>query len=112
MSTATTAFPAQFADLEPFAGWALPTERERWALRMSSSMDDMQAFYDVAMERLDEVMDFIDQHPIDNLPAEAQRLMHLYCALVMVSFPIEAWRQPNVPDSGAAAIDCVADFPY
>jgi len=24
-----------------------------------------------------------------------------------VSFPVEAWRQPRVPDSGAASIDAI-----
>ena len=44
--------PAEFADLEPFAAtWCLPTERERFAQRMASSMDEMQAFYDAIFPR-------------------------------------------------------------
>ena len=35
-------FPDAFVDLEPFAGWALQTEGERYAKRLSSSMDDLQ----------------------------------------------------------------------
>ena len=31
--------------------------------------------------------------------------MHLMQSLVMVSFPIEVWKQPRVPDSGAAYIE-------
>ena len=38
------------------------------------------------------------------MPEDAQRVMQLLYSLVMVSFPVEAWRQPNVPDSGAAAL--------
>jgi len=34
-------------DLEPFAEkWCRATERERWEQRMSSTMEEMQAFYD------------------------------------------------------------------
>jgi hypothetical protein len=31
--------------------------------------------------------------------------MWLYCALVTVSFPVEVWRQPRVPDAGASSFD-------
>jgi hypothetical protein len=30
-------------------------------------------------------------------------------SLVMVSFPIEAWKQPRVPDSGAAWVECIRE---
>jgi hypothetical protein len=33
----------------------------------------------------------------------------LYCALVTVSFPVEVWRQPRVPDSGASSFDAVVE---
>jgi hypothetical protein len=33
----------------------------------------------------------------------------VYYALVTVSFPVEAWRQLRVPDSGASSIDAVLE---
>ena len=36
----TTLLPADFADLEPYADWALPTEGARYAKRLDSSMDE------------------------------------------------------------------------
>ena len=33
--------------------------------------------------------------------------MHLLYSMIMVSFPVECWHQPRVPDSGAATFDCV-----
>src|SRR5436190_7284764 len=33
--------PAEFADLEPFAAWAIPTERARYAKRISSTMGEL-----------------------------------------------------------------------
>ena len=48
-----TTLPTDFADLEPFAGWALETEAERYAKRLSSTMDELQAFYDTAFPRLE-----------------------------------------------------------
>jgi hypothetical protein len=100
-----SALPADFADLEPFAGWALPTERERYAKRLASSMDDLQAFYDAAFPRLDDALAYLDGFELDALPEDASRLLWIFCALTTVSFPVEVWRQPRVPDSGAASFD-------
>ena len=33
----------------------------------------------------------------------------LMMSLVLVSFPVEVWRQPYVPDSGAARMDVVVE---
>jgi hypothetical protein len=106
----TRALPADFADLEPFADWALPTERERYAKRLASTMDELQAFYDAAFPRLDDAMDYLDDYPLngpDELPDDAKRLLWVFSALVTVSFPVEVWRQPKVPDAGASSIDSV-----
>jgi hypothetical protein len=102
--------PASFADLEPFADWSLSTERERFSKRLDSSMDELQSFYDAAFPRLDEAMAYLDQFDLKSLPEDALQLLRLYLALLTVSFPVEVWRQPRVPDSGAATFDCVLDF--
>ncbi|RSN57919.1 MULTISPECIES: hypothetical protein [Actinomadura] len=101
--------PAEFADLEPYAGWALATEPERYAKRLASSMEEMQAFYDAAFPRLEDAIAYIDRHPWDDLPEDARTLMHLMQGLVMVSFPVEVWKQPRVPDSGAAYLDLIVE---
>ena len=102
--------PPEFADLEPFAAdWCLPTERERFAKRMSTSMDEIQAFYDAFFPRAEEAIAYCDQFPLDELPEDAERLLQLLYSLVMASFPVEAWRQPHVPDSGAAYLDLVIE---
>jgi hypothetical protein len=102
-------FPADFADLEPFAGWALPTEKERYAKRMASSMDELQAFYDAAFPRLEASTDYLRSVSLDGIGEQDKRLLWLFCALVTVSFPVEVWRQPKVPDSGASSIDSVVE---
>jgi hypothetical protein len=102
-------FPAPFADLEPYADWARPTERERYARRLAGSMDDLQAFYDAAFPRLEAMMDYLDGFELRALPEDATHLLWLCYSLVNVSFPVEVWRQPRVPDSGAAALDVVVE---
>ena len=105
----TENLPAEFAEFEPYLDWALATEPERYAKRLASSMTEMQAFYDVAFPKLEAVMDYCDTFPIDDLPEDARTLMHLMQSLVMVSFPIEAWKQPRVPDSGAAWVELIRE---
>ena len=101
--------PSEFADLEPFADWALPTERERYAKRLASTMDEMQAFYDAALPRLEDAASYLEQLPLDDLPEDARRLLQLCYSLINVSFPVEAWRQPRVPDSGASTLEVVIE---
>jgi len=102
-------FPDAFEDLEPFAGWALRTEGERYAKRLSSSMDELQAMYDAAFPRLQEMMDYLDGFDLRDLPSDATRLLWLCYSLVNASFPVEVWRQARVPDSGAASLDVVVE---
>jgi hypothetical protein len=101
--------PPDFADLEPFADWALATEPERYTKRLSSTMPDIEAFYTAAFPRLEDAMAYLDQFPIDALPEDATHLLWLCYSVVNASFPVEVWRQPKVPDSGAASIDLVVE---
>ena len=101
--------PVQFADLESFADWALPTERERYAKRLASSMDELQAFYDAAFPRLEDMAAYLEQLPLNALPPDAKRLLLLSYSLINISFPVEAWRQPRVPDSGASSLDVIVE---
>jgi hypothetical protein len=101
--------PAEFADLEPYQAWALPTEPERYARRLACSMDEMQAFYDAAFPRLEAVLAYCGETPLDELSDDARTLLHLMQSLIMVSFPVEVWKQPRVPDSGAAYLDLIRE---
>ena len=97
--------PAQFADLEPFADWALPSEYDRYAKRVSSSMDELQALYDAAFPRLQDAAGYLKGVALDGIAEEDRNLLWLFSSLVTVSFPVEVWSQPRVPDICAASID-------
>ena len=105
----TSILPAEFADLEAFADWALPTERLRYAKRIESTMAQLQAFYDAAFPRLQAGTEYLKKVQLDGIAEDDKHLLWLFCALVTVAFPVEAWRQPRVPDSGAASIDSVVE---
>jgi hypothetical protein len=98
--------PQEFADLEPFAPkWCLATERERYSTRMATTFQDMRAFYDAVTPRAEAAMTYIEQFPFDELPEDALNLLHLLYSMIEVSFPVEVWFQPRVPDSGATSFD-------
>jgi hypothetical protein len=103
------ALPAAFAELEPFAGWALPSEADRFAKRLATPMKELQAFYDAAFPRMEEGVDYLRSVALDGISEEDRNLLWLFASLVTVSFPVEVWRQPRVPDSGASSIDVVVE---
>ena len=109
--TAAAVLPAGFADLAPFADWALDTWRERYEKRLGSTMADMQAFYNAMMPRLTEILEHCDSFDLDDLPDDARNLLLLAFSLCEASFPVESWRQPRVPDSGSADLEMVREPP-
>jgi hypothetical protein len=107
---ADTLLPSEFADLEPFAAtWCLATERERFAQRLATPMDEMQKFYDAITARAEDAMTYCDKFPLDDMPEDAKNLLHLLFSMVMVSFPVECWGQARVPDSGPAYLDLLVE---
>ena len=107
-----TSLPDGFGDLEHLApAWALPTERERYAKRMASSMEEIQAFYDELYPRARAAMDHLDQFDLAEMSPENQRLMWLLFSLCAIGHSVEVWLQPKVPDSGAAYVARVNEQP-
>ena len=98
--------PPEFADLEIFAPtWCLATEAERYAQRLSSTMTEIQAFYDACFRRVRDAIVYLDRFPLDELPDDARNLLHLVYSLIMESLPVEVWHQPRVIDAGTAYFD-------
>jgi hypothetical protein len=98
--------PAEFSDLEPFVkDWCLDSEPERYAKRLSSTMEEMQAFYDVIYPRGEAAIRYLEKFPLDALPEDAFRLLKLLYSLILVSFAVEIWKQPYIPDTGTAQFD-------
>ena len=101
--------PGQFAEFERFSAWIIEKQDARYDHRLASTMTEMQALYDTMMPRLAEVIEYLNQYPLDDVPPQAHNLMLLTYSLIQASFPVEAWKQPRVPDSGAAYIACVRE---
>ena len=103
---AATLLPPEFADLEPFAKeWCLAGEPERCSKRLASTMDEIQAFYDAFFPRAEAAIVYLEKFPLHDLPDDAHRLLLLLYSLILVSFAVEIWRQPYIPDTGTASFE-------
>jgi hypothetical protein len=103
--------PAEFADLEGVIEWAIPTERDRYRKRLDSSMEELRAFYDCLAPRVGDVRDYLDQFDLATMPPDAQRLMWLVFSLITVSFAVEVFGMPRVPDSASAYMERAGEPP-
>jgi hypothetical protein len=99
----TGKLPAEFAALEPFTEWALPSERDRHRKRIAADLPTVRTFYDAMSPRMPAIIDFLDTIPVgdfDRQPAEVETLHHLALAFMEVSHPIDMnWRTTDVDDA-------------
>jgi|SRR5579862_3154901 len=87
--------PKNFADLEPFvAQWALAQEAQRMQARWNGNMDQMKAFYNAMLPRIDHALDHLDTFGASELPPAEQRLLHLALSLVEVANAVEVFSKP------------------
>lgn len=97
--------PEQFADLEPFAAtWAIPDANDRYARRLASTMDELLAFYHAVVPRGEEVLSYLRQFDLDDMPDSVVNLMWLMGSLSAVSFAVDVFRQPTVPETCGASM--------
>ena len=102
--------PPEFSDLESYAAtWCLAPEPARWAQRMRRSMEELRAFDDAFFPRAEAAIAACARFPLDDMPAEATRLLQLLHSLLMVSYAVEVWKQPEVINGGSARIDRVRE---
>jgi hypothetical protein len=108
--TTEAMLPDEFADLEPFAeAWSLPRERDRYDRRLSSSMAEIQAFYDAIAPRAKDALTYLDQLDLYDLPDKALNLLRMLYSLSTVSFAVDCFKQQRIPDSGSAYLDVVVE---
>ncbi len=94
----TSQLPPIFAELAPFvAHWACPTTNERVRARSVLPQEDIQAFYDAMVPRLDEAIDYIDSVGLHTLTPEAATLTRLVLGLGQASIAIEIHGAPIKP---------------
>ncbi len=93
--------PSRFTELENLAErWALPTENQRSAKRWSASAEEFQEFYDAMVPLIKEILAYLDQFSLDEMPEDALALFHLSLALAESAPHVEFYRgAAKVPHS-------------
>lgn len=89
-----------FTDLEPFVReWGLPTTHDRTVKRLNSSFAELESFHTAMTPRLDEIIQFLNQFPLDAIPERHQALACTALAMCEVD---DAVSQGGAPTSPAA----------
>jgi hypothetical protein len=109
---ASANLPAEFEDLQPFIDWALPTWTERSRKRLDTSMADIREFYDAMIPRLKDVVAYLNQFPLDGMPAGAKALFYMTLSLNKIALAVENFDQQRVPYGfGEERFGSVAELP-
>ncbi len=94
-----SALPPDFADLERFvADWVLPDALARMAKRLSSSMDEIKAFYAAMLPRGEAALAYLRDYELGAMPPEAASLLKLMLSLAEVAPAVEWYDSPRVYD--------------
>jgi hypothetical protein len=110
MSTTTGTLPEKFSVLEPWvADWALASRPERYAKRLTKTIDELGEFYDAIAPLAEEAIAYLDSFDVNDLPEAETRLLHLLYSMIMVSYPVNIFKQPRIPDSGAAFFNATVE---
>ena len=110
MATTNRSLPDGFSDLERYvADWARATRKERYDVRLAKTIEELSEFYDAIAARAEEAIAYLDGLDLNDLPEDAARLLHLLYSMILVSYPVNVFMQPRIPDSGAAFFDMVAE---
>ena len=87
--------PDAFADLAPYLAWALATDRERSVKRQSSTMDEINAFYQAMLPRMDAILSYLEQYPAEQVPADVEGVFFLTLSLAKIAPAVEMYGEPN-----------------
>lgn len=102
--------PPGFTDLEPYVvDWAKATRAERYAVRLSKSFDELVEFYDGIAPHAEAAIAHLDTCDLGALSDDEARLLWLLYSMILVSYAVNIFHQPRIPDSGAAFFDMVVE---
>lgn len=89
--------PQSFSDLQPLADeWVRPRQMQRLEKRLSSSYDDIKAFYDVATPRMPAVVEHLSKVQLGSMSEEDRALLDFSFAVAMIAPAVEFFGQPAV----------------
>lgn len=86
-----------FTGLQPFIDhWGLESAHERIRNRSEANLSELQEFYDAIIPRLDEIIEFLNQFPVNEIPDQYKPLAYTALAICEVDDPIHMWKSVNL----------------
>ncbi len=84
------------AAIGPYAHeWSLPASALRVAKRTSSSMDEINDFYEAVLPWMEEILNYLNQFPLEAIPAEAKPVAYIALAMCEVDNPVR-WKETEL----------------
>jgi hypothetical protein len=75
--------PKQFDELAPFIEeWALSNERDRYVTMLRHTPKEIMPFYKAMMQRMDEIIEYLNGFDLERMPQEAQTVFDLTLSLI------------------------------
>ncbi|MEM8497134.1 MAG: hypothetical protein AAF542_03865 [Pseudomonadota bacterium] len=95
-----TNLPSQFSELNGFVDqWCNDDMAAQYAARLSSTMPEMQSFYEAVKMRVADIREYLDQIAFEDYTEADAALGRLLIGWVPVAEAIEVFKQIRVPDS-------------
>ena len=86
-----------FSDLKEFMDeWGYADAHERLKKRSNAEFSDIKKFYDAVVPRLEEIIEFLNQYPVDDIPGEFRPLAYMALAACEVDDPVNIWQSSEL----------------
>jgi len=79
--------------------WSLATETDRIKKRTGSTLEELTAFYEAVLPRLREIILFLDQFPLKQIPAAYLPLTYVALSMIEVDQAVNKWKSPILPEA-------------
>lgn len=80
--------------------WGLPTVEERIAKRTTTTLEEMQEFHDAILPDMENIINFLNQFPCDDIPAEYLPLKNTLLSALHIDRPVNKWKKALLDDAG------------
>ena len=78
-------------------------------MRLSKPFDELGAFYDAIAPHAERAIAHLDGQDLQALSVEDTRLLQLLYSMILVSYAVNIFHQPRIPDSGSAFFAMVVE---
>ncbi len=86
-----------FSELQEYINdWGHADAHQRLNKRTNADFSDLKKFYDAVVPRLGEIIEFLNQFPVDDIPEEFGPLAYMALAACEVDDPVNVWQSSEL----------------